>query len=49
MCGDHRGEVRRVLLLHGSIRADLSVLDLVALMIDGGHFAEHLCVVEGPP
>jgi hypothetical protein len=21
------------------------VLDLVALMIDGGHFAEHLCVV----
>jgi hypothetical protein len=35
MCGDHRGEARRVLLLHGSIRADLSVLDLVALRIDG--------------
>jgi putative transposase len=25
--------------------ADLSALDLVALMIDGVHFAEHLCVV----
>src|SRR5713101_10087329 len=25
--------------------ADLSELDLVALMIDGVHFAEHLCVV----
>ncbi len=27
------------------MRADLSELDLVALMIDGVHFAEHLCVV----
>ena len=27
------------------INADLSKLDLVALMIDGVHFAEHLCVV----
>ena len=27
------------------MRADLSGLDLVAIMIDGVHFAEHLCVV----
>jgi putative transposase len=27
------------------MRSDLSELDLVALMIDGVHFAEHLCVV----
>ena len=27
------------------LAADLSGLDLVALMIDGVHFAEHLCVV----
>jgi len=27
------------------MRADLSELDLVALMIDGVHFAEHLCVI----
>ena len=27
------------------LAADLSELDLVALMIDGVHFAEHLCVV----
>ena len=27
------------------MRQDLSALDLVALMIDGVHFAEHLCVV----
>lgn len=27
------------------MHADLSALDLVALMIDGVHFAEHLCVV----
>jgi putative transposase len=25
--------------------ADLSTLDLVALMVDGVHFAEHTCVV----
>ena len=27
------------------MHADISALDLVALMIDGVHFAEHLCVV----
>ena len=27
------------------LAADLSGLDLVALMIDGVHFADHLCVV----
>ena len=27
------------------LAADLSALDLVALMIDGVHFADHLCVV----
>jgi transposase-like protein len=27
------------------LAADLSTLDLVALMVDGVHFAEHLCVV----
>ena len=27
------------------MRADLSTLDLVALMVDGVHFAEHCCVV----
>jgi putative transposase len=27
------------------MNADLSALDLVAVMIDGVHFAEHLCVV----
>ncbi len=27
------------------LAADLSELDLVALMIDGVHFADHLCVV----
>ena len=27
------------------MRGDLSGLDLVALMIDGVHFAEYLCVV----
>ncbi len=31
--------------LAGMLGADLSALDLVALMIDGVHFAEHLCVV----
>ena len=25
--------------------ADLSELDLVAIMVDGVHFAQHLCVV----
>ena len=27
------------------LAADLSGLDLVAIMIDGVHFADHLCVV----
>src|ERR1044072_5703977 len=27
------------------LAADLSTLDLVGLMIDGGHFGEHCCVV----
>ena len=27
------------------LAADLSEIDLVALMIDGVHFADHLCVV----
>ena len=31
--------------LAGMLSADLSGLDLVALMIDGVHFADHLCVV----
>ena len=31
--------------LTGMLAADLSGLDLVALMIDGVHFADHLCVV----
>jgi putative transposase len=31
--------------LAGLLAADLSELDLVALMIDGVHFADHLCVV----
>ncbi len=31
--------------LAGMLAADLSGLDLVALMIDGVHFADHLCVV----
>jgi transposase-like protein len=31
--------------LAGLLAADLSGLDLVALMIDGVHFGEHLCVV----
>ncbi len=31
--------------LAGMLGADLSDLDLVALMIDGVHFADHLCVV----
>jgi len=31
--------------LAGLLAADLSGLDLVALMIDGVHFADHLCVV----
>jgi putative transposase len=31
--------------LHDLVHADLSGLDLVALMVDGVHFADHLCVV----
>ncbi len=31
--------------LAGILSADLSSLDLVALMIDGVHFADHLCIV----
>ncbi len=31
--------------LHDLLAADLSSLDLVALMIDGVHFADHLCLV----
>ena len=31
--------------LAGMLGADLSGLDLVALMIDGVHFADHLCIV----
>ena len=31
--------------LAGALAADLSGLDLVAIMIDGVHFADHLCVV----
>jgi putative transposase len=31
--------------LDGVMTADLSELDLVAIMVDGIHFAQHLCVV----
>ena len=31
--------------LAGLLAADLSALDLVAIMVDGVHFADHLCVV----
>ena len=40
ICGDDRNRPGRA-----AVAADLSGLDLVALMIDGVHFAESCCVV----